>query len=132
MSLSQKGIRQFPYLPNWLCFFRFLFAKRITQYAIRINWVCFFKLCHSHKATKAQRSRDTVVIARPEGPWQSFASFVKNPSPHSILALFFQIPFRNTQHAVLSTNKLALFFQIASAGETQDLLYPHSRAQAFY
>ena len=27
------------------------------------------------------------------------------------LALFFQIPFRNTHHAVLNTNKLALFFQ---------------------
>jgi hypothetical protein len=30
-----------------------------------------------------------------------------------ILALFFQIPFRNTHHAVLNTNKLGLFFQIA-------------------
>jgi len=33
------------------------------------------------------------------------------------LALFFQIPFRNTHHAILNTSKLALFFQIVLTAE---------------
>jgi hypothetical protein len=40
------------------------------------------------------------------------------------LALFFQFHPRNTQHAELGTNKLALFFQKGFTGKPPDLLLP--------
>jgi len=73
-------------------------------------------------------SRDIVVIARPEGPWQSFAPFAKSihrSRDWVYLALFFAAqnrpktiiisinPYYYRLNTILPILTLALFFQIA-------------------
>ena len=53
---------------NWLCFFAVSICKNLHKSLLLLilrhftpppNWLCFFKFTHSHKATKAQRSKGT-------------------------------------------------------------------------
>ena len=79
---------------------KFLSTKTLRQFRPTENWLCFFK------SYPFNLFRVSCFVLRISG---------RRP----VLGSFFQIPFRNTQNAVLgtpygvlSTNKLALFFQI--------------------